>query len=149
MLRVLLLLIIVLNGTLHLFANNIYSFTQISLKDGLSQSNVSVTLRDSYGRLWIGTRDGLNLHDGYCIKNFFHSHRDDTSLPANSVYDLTEAKDSTILIATAKGVVRYDERSDCFSPIYCDSKAVGFSNLCSVEGEIYVIGEDKNLSRVK
>ena len=38
-----------------------YSYTQLSLEEGLSQASVQSILLDSRGDLWIGNKNGLNL----------------------------------------------------------------------------------------
>lgn len=44
-------------------------FRNYTVKDGLSNNTVKAMTFDSYGLLWIGTEDGLNLFDG---RNFHH-----------------------------------------------------------------------------
>lgn len=39
-------------------------FDRITVKEGLSHSNVYAIAQDSYGYLWFGTQDGLNRYDG-------------------------------------------------------------------------------------
>ena len=40
-------------------------FEQLSLNEGLSQSNVLSILQDDKGLMWFGTENGLNRYDGY------------------------------------------------------------------------------------
>lgn len=66
--KALLTLLLVL---LHLSAipNNYssYSFLHITGDNGLSQSHVKAILKDSYGFMWFGTKNGLNRYDGTSI----------------------------------------------------------------------------------
>ena len=66
--KTLLTLLLVL---LHLSAisNNYssYSFLHITGDNGLSQSHVKAILKDSYGFMWFGTKNGLNRYDGTSI----------------------------------------------------------------------------------
>ena len=41
---------------------------QVSLEEGLSQTNVSHILQDADGFLWFGTSQGLNFYDGHSIR---------------------------------------------------------------------------------
>ena len=51
--------IVSLTVSLNLHGKNThYSYTQLSLKEGLSQASVQAILLDSKGNLWIGTRNG-------------------------------------------------------------------------------------------
>ena len=49
-----------------------YSYTQLSINEGLSQANVRSILLDQKGNLWIGTKNGLNHYSEQKMKNFFH-----------------------------------------------------------------------------
>ena len=42
-----------------------YTFNQLKIEDGLSQSTVLASLQDSKGYMWFVTRSGLNKYDGY------------------------------------------------------------------------------------
>lgn len=74
-------------------------FNSLTVKDGLSQHDVSSILQDSEGFMWIGTYDGLNRFDGYKVENFFH---DDTpsSLSSNRILSLFEDTKKRIWIGT-------------------------------------------------
>ncbi len=56
------------------------SFDYLGVNDGLSQNSVTCLTQDSLGRIWIGTRDGLNVYDGTQIKTFRPIRGDSTSL---------------------------------------------------------------------
>ena len=60
-----------------------YSYTQLSLEEGLSQASVQSILLDSRGDLWIGTKNGLNLYAQQKMTNYFHSLEDRYSIPHN------------------------------------------------------------------
>ena len=47
--------------------------------DGLSHRNVESIQQDSFGRLWLGTKIGLDLFDGHSFKHFLH--KDNTLIP--------------------------------------------------------------------
>ncbi|MGV8090552.1 MAG: two-component regulator propeller domain-containing protein [Mangrovibacterium sp.] len=47
-----------------LHAKDLY-FTDVSVKDGLSQGVVYCIYQDKQGLMWFGTGDGLNRYNGY------------------------------------------------------------------------------------
>ncbi|MFP4289405.1 MAG: two-component regulator propeller domain-containing protein [Bacteroidales bacterium] len=55
-------------------------FSHLTTKDGLSQNSVLCIHQDSYGFMWFGTRDGLNLYDGITFKTFYHNYFDSNML---------------------------------------------------------------------
>ena len=46
------------------------NFTRYSVKDGLSDNNITCLQQDDEGYLWIGTVAGLNRFDGNSFKKF-------------------------------------------------------------------------------
>ncbi len=59
-------LLIVLLATLKISAQNNenFYFSNLNLKDGLSQISVLRIFQDTKGFIWFGTRNGLNRYDG-------------------------------------------------------------------------------------
>ena len=107
-------LLFVIIGVLSLFpfpllGNTHYSFTQLSIAEGLSQANVSSILLDGNGDLWIGTRNGLNLYSKQVMKNFFHAAGNKYSLPDNHILHLAEDSLGNIWVATPQGLAIYDK----------------------------------------
>ncbi len=62
-----------------------YSFTQLSIEQGLSQSTAQSILLDHKGTLWIGTKSGLNSYTQEGIKTYLHHSGDPHSLPSNYI----------------------------------------------------------------
>ena len=90
-------------------------FSHLTSTHGLSQSSVRCILKDRYGFLWFGTRDGLNRYDGYKFKIYRNDHKDPRSLPSNHILKLFEDKAGNLWVGTITGgLSRYDRDSDSF-----------------------------------
>ena len=94
-----------------------YSFTQLSIEQGLSQSTAQSILLDHKGTLWIGTKSGLNSYTQEGIKTYLHHSGDTHSLPSNYINHLTEDSLGNFWIATSKGLALYDDEQDQFNTV--------------------------------
>lgn len=94
-----------------------YSFTQLSIEQGLSQSTAQSILLDHKGTLWIGTKSGLNSYTQEGIKTYLHHSGDPHSLPSNYINHLTEDPLGNFWIATSKGLALYDDEQDQFNTV--------------------------------
>lgn len=94
-----------------------YSFTQLSIEQGLSQSTAQSILLDHKGTLWIGTKSGLNSYTQEGIKTYLHHSEDPHSLPSNYINHLTEDSLGNFWIATSKGLALYDDEQDQFNTV--------------------------------
>lgn len=94
-----------------------YSFTQLSIEQGLSQSTAQSILLDHKGTLWIGTKSGLNSYTQEGIKTYLHPSGDPHSLPSNYINHLTEDSLGNFWIATSKGLALYDDEQDQFNTV--------------------------------
>ena len=139
MIRILLLIITFFLGFQHLSgATSHYSYTQLSLAEGLSQASVQAILLDSKGNLWIGTRNGLNLYSQQKISNYFHSLKDRFSLPDNQIVHLAEDSIGNIWVATSRGLTMYNPERNSFDT-YTRGRVQ--SSLC-MEGGILFGGDN-------
>jgi ligand-binding sensor domain-containing protein/signal transduction histidine kinase len=71
--------------------------------DGLLDDNVTSLTLDAEGRLWIGTKRGVNRRDGNTLVSF--TTRD--GLPDNSVSSVHAARSGTVWITTSGGMCRF------------------------------------------
>lgn len=94
-----------------------YSFTQLSIEQGLSQSTAQSILLDHKGTLWICTKSGLNSYTQEGIKTYLHHSGDPHSLPSNYINHLTEDSLGNFWIATSKGLALYDDEQDQFNTV--------------------------------
>lgn len=91
-----------------------FNFKHLSTFDGLSQSSVIVFEQDKLGRMWIGTRDGLNRYDGNSFKVYRNDSTDSLSLSNNDILDIKEDNFGKIWIGTYNGLSVYDPVKDKF-----------------------------------
>ncbi|WP_421825703.1 ligand-binding sensor domain-containing protein [Larkinella sp.] len=81
---------------------------QISVDNGLSQSEVYCVLKDSRGFVWFGTQDGLNRYDGYQITHYKHNPFDSSSVSHDQIMSLYEDARGKIWVGTVNGLNQYD-----------------------------------------
>ncbi|MCB9211283.1 MAG: SpoIIE family protein phosphatase [Ignavibacteriales bacterium] len=98
-----------------------YYFENISIPDGLSNTQVWDIIQDKYGFLWIATQDGLNRYDGYSFKIYKNDLEDNHSLPNNQVQTVLFDKDENFLIGTQSGFSIFDRVSESFTNLLVDS----------------------------
>lgn len=115
-----------------------YSFTQLSIEQGLSQSTAQSILLDHKGTLWIGTKSGLNSYTQEVIKTYLHHSGDPHSLPSNYINHLTEDSLGNFWIATSKGLALYDDEQDQFNTV---NSSIIYSSV-GVEGGMWFGSEN-------
>ena len=71
-------------------------FRRLDTRNGLSNSQVNCTFRDSKGYVWIGTMYGLNRYDGYRVRTFYANTRDTTTMRDNNTSEIMESYDGKI-----------------------------------------------------
>lgn len=94
-----------------------YTYTQLSVNEGLSQANIESILLDHRGDLWIGTKNGLNRYARQKMENFFHRMDDRNSLPDNHIFHLEEDSLGNVWVATANGLALYDRERKHFNTL--------------------------------
>ena len=108
--------------------NNTIKFTNLSLKEGLTQSSVNCILQDKKGFMWFGTQDGLNRYDGYHFTVFKHDPADSTSLSDNFIQSMFEDKQGVLWIGTEGGLNKFDREKEQFIRYRQTANSIGLSN---------------------
>jgi len=106
------ILVLILSGIVS--AQNKISTEIISIRDGLSSNNIRDIIQDQYGYIWIATRDGINIYDGYNIKVLKNIPGDSISLVDNITYRVLEDSRGSIWVASEGGLSKYDRKKDTF-----------------------------------
>ncbi len=99
-------------------------------KDGLSNSTITAILKDPYGIMWIGTRNGLNIYDGYSFSRPY-SELGNLSV-SRLVYD---KKRNSVWVGTDRGLYL----------VACDNGAVraaGGAAQSNFVADVLVTAED-------
>ncbi len=85
-----------------------YNFRNISVAEGLAQSQVYAMCQDRRGAIWFGTRGGgLSCYDGVSFTAYTEEH----GLANNYVRAIVEDRAGNLWIGTDLGLCRYDGRS--------------------------------------
>lgn len=82
------------------------SFTQFTVKDGLTSNTIWSVLEDKTGKIWLGTANGICCYDGKKMLSVSIASGN-TKSPGN-VWSMLETKNGTILFGTDDGVYCYD-----------------------------------------
>ncbi|NDV78895.1 hybrid sensor histidine kinase/response regulator transcription factor [Dysgonomonas sp. 511] len=139
--------------SLSILATERYYFTNLSLKDGLSQITVTCIYQDKKGFMWFGTRNGLNRYDGYKFDTYILHPGNDSSISDNHVFCITEDNEGNLWVGTNHGLNKLDLSTGRVQQYYSEEgNAKSLSNnmvlsLCSDEkGNIWV-GTGSGLNR--
>ncbi len=102
--------------------NKSLKFEHIGISEGLSQINITCIYQDSHGFMWFGTRDGLNMYDGYIFTIYRYDSRNNNTLSNNFIQDIIEDRNGNIWIATeGGGINKYDIKHNRFTRYLHDS----------------------------
>jgi signal transduction histidine kinase/ligand-binding sensor domain-containing protein len=103
-----------------------FRVTELTTRDGLSQSIVYSMMQDRHGFLWFGTRDGLDRYDGYTFRSYGHDPFDTTSLSDYIVTAVAEDSAGYVWAGTsAGGLNRLDRRKGTCARYRHDPRRAG------------------------
>ncbi|MCG8701995.1 MAG: GAF domain-containing protein, partial [Bacteroidales bacterium] len=101
--------------SLGLWGNSKFQVEHINSKDGLSHDNVSAILQDKEGMLWFGSRDGLNMYDGYSIT--VYKPKPGSGVNISFILAMGEDDDGNIWIGTRGfGACIFNKKNKEFEP---------------------------------
>ncbi|MCP3977881.1 MAG: hypothetical protein GY716_00930 [bacterium] len=112
---------------------------RIGVARGLPSDTITALCQDRAGFLWIGTREGLALHDGYTTRVFDHSIAESASLSDNYIRTIFEDRNGDLWIGTnSSGLNRLERATWSFETFRHDS--ADFNSLS--HDSVYAIFED-------
>lgn len=130
------------------------SFKRITIDDGLSQMSIESLFQDSYGYMWIGTRDGLNRYNGHSFEVYKYkeasnnSKNNNKSISGNSITDIAEDGNGNIWIGTSAGLNKIDRKTNEITQYLPNKNGCNISNyrireiLIGLDGNILVATDD-------
>ena len=92
----------------------------------LSSNLATQVFQDSNGFIWIATRNGLNIYDGYNFTTIRKTKEDDRGLSSNYINCITQDIQGHILLGTNNSLLLYNGKSFANIPLL-DSKNQPFS----------------------
>jgi hypothetical protein len=81
-------------------------YRQFTLRDGLSQMQVTCLMQDSRGYIWVGTKAGLNFFNGDVFVNY--TSRKFPEIIDDYIFHILEDSNGKIWASTTSGVFRID-----------------------------------------
>ncbi len=124
-------------------ANEFY-FSQLGVKDGLSQTSVLCIFQDSEGYLWFGTRNGANKYDGQYFTIYQHEVNQPASVSDGYICAISEDSSKNIWLGTRNGLNCIDAHTGEITRIYPQDHIPSCSNtigefLRHQDGNLYAI----------
>jgi signal transduction histidine kinase/ligand-binding sensor domain-containing protein len=85
-------------------------FFSLTINEGLSQNFITAIHQDHLGFIWIGTRDGLNMYDGYRFTIYKHDPFDSNTLSDNFIQAVYSDAQGRLWIGTMGGGLNLFDR---------------------------------------
>ncbi|MEO0469749.1 MAG: two-component regulator propeller domain-containing protein [Bacteroidota bacterium] len=99
--------------------NHGFTFSHLTVDEGLSHTTVHSILEDQRGLIWIGTRFGLNRFDGYSFRQYFPDSTHSRSIGDHVIFSLLEDQKGDIWIGHQnRGMSIYSPRTDDFQRFF-------------------------------
>lgn len=119
-------------------------FSHLGLSDGLSSPSVMAIYQDCLGRMWFGTREGINVYDGNRISVYqgWVQNGKNAASPiwlGNEVSSIAGDREGDIYILIDRKLIKYDIRKGSFDYFLGEEQV---SALTSFDGEIWYAKQD-------
>ncbi len=118
-----------------------YSFSRVSIENGLSNNQVNAIFKDSYGYIWLGTIEGLDRFDGVEIRPFSFKFPE----AVENVHTITEDLGNHLWVGTSTGLFRFDKKVDKFERIEVGEKNLFVKTLVILPDSNLCVGTSSGL----
>lgn len=116
-------------------------FKHVSLNEGLSQPSVLTINQDALGRMWFGTREGINIYDGNSIVTHkgwvTNAQAGDSVWIGNEVRAIVKDARDNMFCLIDDDIIKYDIVTEQFSHLTSNKK---IQALHSHNGTISIVG---------
>lgn len=115
---------------------------RLSSENGLSQNVVLDMAEDDYGRLWVGTQDGLNLlnNNEFIL---FHSDQEEYRLSGTTITDLVFDKRGGMWVASEAGLDYIDTTTLQTRVVQLTKGSKGISHLLLHDDSLFYLSEQQ------
>ena len=96
------LLVLSVQAALHAGDDGLH-FERVGTESGPPQEVITALCQDRAGFIWIGSRDGLTLYDGYTFRVFEHDPSDPSSMSDNAIRTIHEDRRGNLWLGTNTG----------------------------------------------
>jgi len=104
---------------------------------GFPSETITALHRDRAGFLWVGSREGLVVWDGYAVRSYEHEVGNPGSLPDNSIRAIFEDREGRLWVGTnTGGLARLDRATGRFDVLRHDKAPTSLSH-----DSVYAIAE--------
>ena len=117
-------------------AEEIVTFHNITMEEGLVSNQITALYRDSKGFLWVGTQEGLDRYDAYRFTHYTLAE----GLPGRNITALAEDPSGRIWIQSQEGIRYFDYRDNEIHPLESALEEMGFQAALPS-----IFGSDKSL----
>ncbi len=119
-------------------------FRHLTLDDGLSHLSVMSISQDKIGRIWLGTREGVNIYDGMTIRSYkgFVENPDDPKNKVwigNFVHGIYPDSVGNMFLHVDGDIIKFDLKKDRFSRF---TNTGNIKAIASHGGSVYFIAGD-------
>lgn len=107
---------------------------RLTSKNGLSHQEVQSIIQDSLGRIWMGTRNGVNIFDGNkIISRKMFLTEDSTRFYVKNVKILVSDSVGDVFLLSPPCVIKYHIKANSFQVL----PFLNITTLCSYQGKVY------------
>jgi signal transduction histidine kinase/DNA-binding response OmpR family regulator/ligand-binding sensor domain-containing protein len=119
--------------------------TNITVKDGLSNLNVTSITQDHLGYMWVATMRGLNRFNGSEFTHYFYNPKDSNSINSNHLNTILCTGKGLVYVGSTNGLNVYDEKLDIFENPFPVLNNTNISSLTEKNDFVYITTLNKIL----